>query len=54
MQVGNSALPEVFLGGVNTPDTPSTGLHILQLQLGEVVELVIQNNPANAFNGDYR
>ena len=54
MQVGGSQQPTIYLGGVNFPDQPTTGLNILSVDLGEVVEIVLQNSPASAFNGDYR
>lgn len=36
------------------PIYPTAGTHILPLKRGEVLELVLQNLPANANNGDYR
>lgn len=44
----------MFLAENPMPEYPSEGLHILQPQLGDVVDIVIQAAPANAFHGDYR
>ena len=44
----------VFDAFAPMPKDPTSGLHIAQTRLGEVIDIVIQNNKANAFNGDYR
>lgn len=36
------------------PEYPVKAQHVLQVQRGEVIDIVLQNNKANAFNGDYR
>ncbi|KAK9792751.1 hypothetical protein WJX73_006180 [Symbiochloris irregularis] len=53
-QVGNGSDALVFEAFSPMPLDPVTGLHVLQTDLGEVIEIVIQNGPGNAFNGDYR
>ena len=48
-----SSQPTVFLDdGSNPPVYPSTGQHIIQLDIGEVVDIVLINQPANSYNGD--
>ena len=54
VQFGNTSETAVFLAENPVPEYPSEGLHILQPQLGDVVDIVIQAAPANALNGDYR
>ncbi|PSC72452.1 DNA-directed RNA polymerase III subunit RPC5 [Micractinium conductrix] len=57
-QVGESGKVQVFLttaDGSNPPPIyPVAGTHLVPLKRGQVVELVLQNLPANSFNGDYR
>lgn len=50
---------QVFLDDPNNgvqavPQYPVAGTHVVKISKGDVVELVVQNNNANAFNGDYR
>ena len=44
----------VFDAFTPMPEDPTSGLHIAQTRLGEVIDIVVQNNKASAFNGDYR
>ena len=44
----------VFDAEDTPPLEPSEGLNVLSISMGDVIDIVIQNNPANAFNGDYR
>ena len=53
-QYGNTSETKVFLARNPAPLYPSEGLHILQPQLGEVIDIILYSAPANAFNGDYR
>ena len=54
LQVGNGTDVLVFDPQEPMPSNPSKGLNVLRLELGDVVDVVLQNNAANAFNGDYR
>eukprot|EP00798_Chlamydomonas_sp_ICE-L_P020706 gene20706-27512_t len=36
------------------PEYPTIGMAFAMIQSGDTVEVVIQNNPADSFNGDYR
>ncbi len=43
----------VFLDdGSGPPQYPSTGQHIISLDIGDVVDVIVINDPANSFNGD--
>ncbi|PSC72468.1 L-ascorbate oxidase-like [Micractinium conductrix] len=57
-QSGTGGKVQVFLttaDGSNPPPIyPVAGTHLVPLKRGQVVELVLQNLPANSFNGDYR
>jgi len=47
---------QVWVTRPNQPDTeaaPVVGTHVVNIALGEIVEIVLQNNPASSFNGDY-
>ena len=49
------AVGRVFeLGKGPVPSYPSLGLQIIRIEQGEVIDVVVQNNPGNSFNGDYR
>ena len=57
IQAGNGADMSIFLdpaGAAVMPTRPLAGAHFGRLALGAVVEVVLQNNAANAFNGDFR
>lgn len=54
MQTGNGSDLLTFDAFSPMPSAPSKGLHIVQLELGETLDIVMQSNPANAFGGDYR
>ena len=54
MQNGTGAELKVFMADAPMPENPSVGLHALQLQMGDVVDIILQNTPSAAFNGDYR
>ena len=41
------------LGKGLVPTYPSIGLQIIRIEEGEVIDVIVQNNPANSFNGDY-
>ena len=42
------------LGSAVMATNPVPGMHIVQVPLGQVVDVVLQNNPAQSFNGEYR
>ena len=42
------------LGKGPVPTYPSLGLQIVRIEEGEVIDVVVQNNPGNSFSGDYR
>ena len=44
----------MFMATEPMPVKPSTGLHALEVQLGDVVDIILQNTPSSSFNGDYR
>ncbi|GIL81975.1 hypothetical protein Vretimale_1452 [Volvox reticuliferus] len=45
----------VYYDGISpAPLYPSVGLHLVENAGGEVVDVVVNNFPANSFNGDYR
>lgn len=55
-QLGGSSPVNVFVANLTNPATlpvdPQAGAHIIPTQMGDVVEIVIQNNNASSFNGD--
>ncbi|PNW88481.1 hypothetical protein CHLRE_01g031500v5 [Chlamydomonas reinhardtii] len=52
---GKSRTTPVYYEGLSpVPVYPSVGLHIVELAGGAVVDLIVNNNPANSFNGDLR
>lgn len=57
-QIGPSSPVSVFVkdpkSPVPLPIYPVAGTHVVTLNKGDVVDIVVQNNAANAFNGDYR
>ena len=53
-QEGNGADLKVFMANEPQPEFPSTGLHALEVSRGEVIDIIVQNTPGSAFNGDYR
>ncbi|GAB4813291.1 hypothetical protein N2152v2_000337 [Parachlorella kessleri] len=57
IQQGPGTSADVFISGPNSgpsPIKPVAGTHVIPLDKGAVVEVVLQNMPANANNGDYR
>ena len=54
LQEGNGTEVVVFDAFSPMPAKPSRGLNIARVDLGDVVDIVVQNAPANAFGGDYR
>ncbi|KXZ44185.1 hypothetical protein GPECTOR_71g546 [Gonium pectorale] len=52
---GPSRSTPLYLSGVSpAPLYPSVGLNIVQLEGGQVVDVILNNRPANENNGDYR
>ncbi|GAX80694.1 hypothetical protein CEUSTIGMA_g8129.t1 [Chlamydomonas eustigma] len=45
--------PSVFLDGMPTPKVPIVGLHLAQIKLGQVVDIVINNRPGSEGNPEY-
>ena len=41
------------LGKGPVPTYPAAGLQVVTLEHGDVIDVILQNNPENAFNGDY-
>lgn len=55
MTSGPSGMIRVFEYGKGAAKTyPTIGIQIVKLKLNDIVDVVIQNQAANAFNGDYR
>ena len=53
--VNNSIEPVIYMDSGGRPwELPTAGHHIVQLALGEVVDVVVINEHGNAFNGDLR
>lgn len=52
--VNDSVNPVIFIddGSGSVLEMPTTGHHIVELALGEVVDVVLINEPGNSFNGD--
>ena len=51
--VNNSSPLTVFLDdGSSPPVFPSTGQHIINLDIGDVVDVIMVNEPGDSFNGD--
>jgi len=51
--VNNSSPLTVFLDdGSSPPVYPSTGQHIINLDIGDVVDVIMINEPGDSFNGD--
>lgn len=56
-QYGNGSETAVYVASLefaspaSIPTDPAAATHIAPVQLGDVVEVIIQNNPANSFNG---
>ena len=45
--------PVVLLDNDGTVlDVPMAGQHVISISLGEVIDIVIVNKPANSYNGD--
>ncbi len=43
----------MFLDDGSTPPVyPSTGQHIINLDIGDVVDVIMINEPGDSFNGD--
>ena len=54
LQTVNAATkPVVLLDNDGTVlDVPMAGQHVISISLGEVIDIVIVNKPANSYNGD--
>ena len=54
-QYGAGDTPAVFIANLTSPKiiaaNPTAGSHIAPVKLGDVVEIVVQNNAASSFNG---
>jgi len=46
--------PQAFDGKQPAPIIPAAGMHVVTIEWGEVVDVVMVNQPASASNGDYR
>ncbi|KAG2501799.1 hypothetical protein HYH03_000299 [Edaphochlamys debaryana] len=46
--------PIYYEGTTPAPLYPSVGLHIVELSGGKVIDVIVNNGPANGYNGDYR
>lgn len=33
-------------------ELPTAGQHVISIGLGEVIDIVVENKPANSYNGD--
>ena len=51
---GTSGMIKVIEYGRPAKTYPTVGIQLVKLTTNDVVDIVIQNNAANAFNGDYR
>ena len=58
LQQGDGSPVQIFVTDPKSPQPmpvkPVAGTHLVPLSMGDIVEVIIQNNPANSFNGDYR
>ena len=51
--INTPSKPSVYLDdGSEVPHFPSTGQHVISLNIGDVVDVIIINEPANFLNGD--
>ena len=50
--VNDTNTPVIVLDNGSVLDLPVAGHHVITLALGDIVDLVIINDPSNSFNGD--
>lgn len=51
--VDSASEPVVLLDSSGTVlELPSAGQHVISISLGEVIDVVVVNKPANSYNGD--
>eukprot|EP00798_Chlamydomonas_sp_ICE-L_P018223 gene18223-24674_t len=52
--VGGGSMIRIMDVSKDMPEYPTIGMDFAMIQSGDTVEVVIQNNPPDSFNGDYR